>query len=53
MLQDYYETDSSPLASQTEKFFQEMEAVNPTVQFARYCDEFPWAIECKIYDVWL
>lgn len=52
MLQDYYETDSSPLASATEKFFQEQqEAVNPTVRFAKYCEEFPWAPECKIYDV--
>lgn len=51
MLQDYHETDSSPLATQTKRFFEEKDSVNPTIRFAKYCDEFPWALECKIYDV--
>lgn len=23
---------------------------SPAVQFARYCEETPWAVECKIYE---
>ena len=51
MLSDYQEIDPSAMASQTQKFFEELDAKNPTKQFAAYCEEYPWAPECKIYDV--
>ena len=52
MNQDYHEIDPSPLATSTLKWFQEQEdKVNPTRRFAQYCEENPWAPECKTYDV--
>jgi len=48
---DYHEIDPSPLATSTLKWFAERERVNPTVAFAKYCEENPWAVECKVYDV--
>lgn len=23
---------------------------NPTEEFKKYCEEFPWALECRIYE---
>ena len=51
MNNDYQEIDPSPLATSTLKWFAERERTNPTVQFAKYCEENPWAAECKVYDV--
>lgn len=48
---EYQEIDPSPMATQQRKWFEERERVNPTVAFAKYCEEQPWAPECKIYDV--
>lgn len=48
---EYFEIDHSAMAHETEKFFAEMEANSPTTKFAQYCEEFPWAPECKMYDV--
>ena len=52
MIADYHEIDPSPLATQARKMFEE-EALekNPTRRFAIYCEENPWAPECKIYEV--
>lgn len=47
---DYFEIDPSGMASQQLKWLDEWEK-NPTIQFARYCEEFPWAVECKMYEV--
>ena len=49
---DYHEIDPSGMATQQRKWLEEQEK-NPTVLFAKYCEEFPWAPECKIYDVWM
>jgi len=51
MISDYQEIDPSPMASQTQEFFEELDAKNPTLQFAAYCKEFPWALECKVFDL--
>ena len=51
MLTDYQEIDACGMASQQQKFLDEWETKNPTKAFARYCEEFPWAPECKVYDV--
>jgi len=51
MTTEYHEIDPSGMATQQQKFLEEWEAKNPTKAFARYCEEFPWAVECKIYDV--
>ena len=48
---EYFEIDHSAMAHETEKFFAEREANSPTTKFAQYCEEFPWAPECKMYDV--
>jgi len=48
---EYFEHDPSGMATQQRKFLEEWEAKNPTKAFARYCEQFPWAPECKIYDV--
>jgi len=47
---DYQEIDHCAMAHQQQKWFEERE-LNPTVRFAKYCEEFPWAVECKIYEV--
>lgn len=51
MNNDYHEIDPSPLATSVLKWFAERERTNPTVQFAKYCEENPWAVECRVYDV--
>ena len=51
MISDYQEIDPSPMASQTQKFFEERDAQNPTLRFSAYCGENPWALECKIFDL--
>ncbi len=51
MLSDYQEIDPSAMASQTQKFFEELDAKNPTLRFAAYCEEYPWALECKVFDL--
>ena len=48
---DYQEIDPSGMATQQRKWFEEQERLNPTLAFARYCEETAWAPECKIYDV--
>lgn len=48
---EYFEIDHSAMAHETEKFFAEREANLPATKFAQYCEEFPWAPECKLYDV--
>jgi len=50
MQTDYYEIDHSAMAHQQQKFLEEWEKNNPTRKFASYCEEFPWAVECKIYE---
>jgi len=47
---DYYEIDHSAMAHQQQKFLEEWEKSTPTFKFAQYCEEFPWAVECKIYE---
>ena len=47
---DYYEIDHCAMAHQQQEFLEEWDK-NPTVRFARYCEEFPWAVECKMYEV--
>ena len=51
MNNDYFEIDHCAMAHEQQKFFAELEANSPTQKFTEYCDEFPWAAECKIYDV--
>ncbi len=51
MLSDYQEIDPSAMASQQSKFFEERDEKNPTLRFAAYCEEFPWALECKVFDL--
>ena len=49
---DYHEIDPSPMATQALRMFEEeADAVNPTKRFAQFCEENPWAPECKIYEV--
>lgn len=48
---EYFEIDHSAMAHEQEKFFAEREAASPARKFAEYCEEFPWAPECKLYDV--
>jgi len=53
MLSEYYEIDHGALAHQQQKFLEEWEKnrkPTPTEVFAKYCEEFPWAVECKIYE---
>jgi hypothetical protein len=50
MLKDYQEIDSSPMATQQEQFFEDKEAKSPTTSFRNYCEQNPWALECKIYE---
>ena len=52
MLNDYQEIDPSAMATQQAKFFEELEAKSPTTKFRIYCEENPWASECKIYEDW-
>lgn len=50
---DYIEIDPSPLATQGLKLLAEEEAkrkASPAGFFDRFCDENPWAGECKIHD---
>lgn len=48
---DYHEIDPSPMATQAIRMFAEMEAKDtPTKRFRAYCEENPWAVECKIFE---
>ena len=52
MNNDYIEIDPSPLATQALQLVAELEAAeSPTVKFAKFCEETPWAPECKVYEV--
>ena len=46
---EYYEIDHCAMAHQQQEFLKEWDS--PTARFARYCEEFPWAVECKMYEV--
>ena len=48
---DYHEIDPSPMATQALKMFAEIEARDtPTKRFRAFCEENPWAPECKLYE---
>lgn len=47
---EYQEIDPSPMATQQVKFFEER-AQSPATFFERFCEEMPWAPECKMYEV--
>lgn len=48
---DYHEIDPSPLATQAIRWLAETEkAEKPAAKFRAYCEEFPWAVECKLYE---
>ena len=51
MISDYQEIDPSPMASQTQKFFEEQEQSSWRAQYERFCEENPWDLECKIFDL--
>ena len=50
MLEDYQEIDPSPMASQQEKFFDEIENKSWRSKYERFCEENPWDPECKIFE---
>jgi hypothetical protein len=50
---EFFEHDSSPLATQTMRFFSELEEqrqFSGTNFWETYCELFPSAIECRIYE---
>ena len=51
MNSDYHEIDSSPMATQQQKFLEEQEQSSWRARYERFCEENPWDLECKIFDV--
>ena len=49
--QNYEEIDPSPLASQTLKFFAELQAKEKPSYWETFCELNSSAPECKTYDV--
>ena len=51
MLEDYQEIDPSAMATQQAKFLKEREASSWRANYERFCEENPWDLECKIFDL--
>ena len=47
---DYYEHDSSPLATQTLQFFAQLEAKKQQFNWEKFCELNSSAPECKVYE---
>ena len=48
---DYHEIDPSAMATQQQEFFEELEKPNWRARYEQFCEENPWDLECKMFDV--
>ena len=52
MISDYHEIDASPMATQQQKWMEETEEKNNwRAQYEKFCEENPWDLECKMFDL--
>ena len=48
---DYHETDPSTMATQQAESLEAKEQTNWRARYEQFCEENPWDLECKIFDL--